>query len=1062
MRRRQPRFHPLVRSEPGIAAEPEPAPAVEAEPASVDGATPALPTGTARARRRRRALGRAHRWRGSSARRALRVFGPFALPYKGSIAVAGLLVIAGTAVGLLRPWPLAYLVDELLRPGAAVENFELLLLAVVGAVVGLALLDAALGYLKQYLLRAVGQKVAFRLRLALYAQLQRLSLTFHDRQQTGDLLTRVTKDVDKVTELVTDNVVEAATNLLLLLGMVGVMLFMDWRLTVVVVALSPVLLLTNAGFRRRIKRAEEHVRRKEGDITSLAQETISSIKLVKAFGREQFETDRFETHTEEALDANLRVSRTEAAFSSSIGVLPALATAGMVFMGAHQVRSGDLEVAQLLVFIAYLREFYGPTRALSKLAGKVTRASVRAEKIAEVLLAAPAVTDLPGARPAPPLRGAVAFENVSFGYLPDRPVLAGVDFSVEPGQVLALVGSTGAGKSTIISLVPRLYDPTEGVVRVDGCDLREFTLASLQAQVSIVLQESVLFRATARENIAYGRPEATLAEIVAAARAAKAHEFIEALPDGYETVIGERGDTLSGGQRQRIAIARAIIRDAPILILDEPTTGLDATSERLVLDALDRLMEGRTTIVVAHKLAAVRRADVILVIEGGRVVERGTHAELVALGGRYAELDAIASGQAPPGAPDPSPAAPPAGDEDTAGEYELDLRGAGSDVGGNGGEIRLDDPGRRIRPSRRTKDELAGDVLAALRSAYDLGEWLEWNRTPNGRSNASFFVTTMKGEYVLRVSHSRKTEAGLSKTETGLRFEIRLIEYLRAHGYPAPRVVSTRAGEPYHAGEALYLVTERIPGRGYDPANPAHLREAGRAFARYHQLVGGFPDRFRADTRPILPTLEKNGPAALATFAGIADPYLGPADRRRLTRASSYLWSQFIRVPEALTGVLSALPQLVIQGSFGPTALVFDGEDRVAGVVDYDRSTYDLRAFDLAYTVKAFARTQDPTSPHFPVGFDFARCADFMAAYGEVAYLPAQELAALPLIFRTQRLVKVLSKTGNFLRKHDTVRQEEKDVLKVVEMLEREADRMRWLEEQEVPLLSALGSSLVG
>lgn len=1056
VKRRQPRFRPLVGSEPGTTAEPEPAPAVEAEPASVDLATPALPTGTARARQRRRALRRAHHRRGSSARRTLRVFGPFALPYKGSIAVAGLLVILGTAVGLLRPWPLAYLVDELLHPGAAVEHFELLLLAVVGAVVGLALLDAAIGYLKQFVLRAVGQKVAFRLRLALYAQLQRLSLTFHDRQQTGDLLTRVTKDVDKVTELVTDNVVEAATNLLLVAGMVGVMLFMDWRLTVVVVALSPILLLTNASFRRRIKRAEEYVRRKEGDITSLAQETISSIKLVKAFGREQFETDRFETHTEEALDANLRVSRTEAAFSSWIGVLPALATAGMVWMGAHQVRSGDLEVDQLLVFIAYLREFYGPTRALSKLAGKVSRASVRAEKIAEVLQATPAVADLPGARPAPPLRGAVAFENVSFGYLPDRPVLNGVDFSVEPGQVLALVGSTGEGKSTIVSLVPRLYDPTEGVVRVDGCDLREFTLASLQAQVSVVLQESVLFRATVRENIAYGRPDATFPEIVAAARAAKAHEFIEALPEGYETVIGERGDTLSGGQRQRIAIARALIRDAPILILDEPTTGLDATSEQLVLDALDRLMEGRTTIVVAHKLAAVRRADVILVIEDGRVVERGTHAELVALGGRYAEFHAIASGQALP--PSPAPplvgAAPPADDKETAGEYELDLRERDSDADGNGWEIRLDDPVGRVRPSWGHKDELAEEVLATLRSGYDLGQWLAWHRTPEGTANVSFFVSTMKGEYVLRVSNGRKTEASM-------RFELRLIEYLRAHGYPAPRVVPTRAGEPCHPGPPFYLVTERIPGRPYDPASPVHLREAGRALARYHRLVRGFPERFRAEARPVPPTLEKNGPVALATFAGIAEPQLGGNDRRRLTQASSYLWSQFIRVPEALAGVPPVLPQLVIQGSFGRSALIYDEESRVVGVVDYDRSTYDLRALDLAYAVKAFARASDSVS-HRWVGLDFARCADFMAAYGEVEYLPAQELAALPLIFRAQRLFKVLTKTENFLRKHEAVRQAEKDVLKVVDMAEREADRVRWLEEQEDPLVSALGSSLVG
>lgn len=977
----------------------------------------------------------------SSVRRAFRVFGPFALPHKGPIAFAAVLVIAGTGTGLLRPWPLAFLVDRLLRPEERVDGFEVLLLAVVAAVVGLALLDSALGYLKTYLLQAVGQKVAFRLRLALYGQIQRLSLTFHDRQQTGDLLTRVTKDVDKVQELVTDNVVEAATNTLLLLGMVGVMLFMDWRLTLVVVALSPVLLLTNARFRRRIKRAEEQVRRKEGDITSLAQETISSIKLVKAFGREQFETDRFESHTEEALDANLKVSRTEAAFGSWIGVLPALATAAMVWVGAHQVRSGDLGVDQLLVFVAYLREFYGPTRALSKLAGKVSRASVRAEKIAEVLEATPEVADRPDARPAPALRGGITFENVGFEYLPGRPVLTGVDFSAAPGEVIALVGSTGAGKSTIASLVPRLYDPSEGVVRLDGHDIREYTLATVQAQVSILLQESVLFHASVRENIAYGRPEATSEEIVAAARAARAHDFIEALPLGYDTVIGERGGTLSGGQRQRVAIARALVRDAPILILDEPTTGLDAGAEQAVLDALETLMEGRTTIIVAHKLTAVRRADQILVIEGGRIAEQGSHDDLIARRGRYAELHAISVGEPPPA---PPPEAPP----------ELDLREGGTSVDGNGWEIRLDEPAGRVRPPYGEQHRLDDDVVDTLRTVYDLGEWLEWRRTPKGSSNRSFFITTTRGEFVLRVSNDRKTEAGM-------RFEVRLLEHLISQGYPAPRVVPTGAGEPFHIADGFFLVTERIDGGPYDPGNPVHLRQAGRMLAQYHQIVRRFPDRFRAEARPLLPTIEKNGPFALANFAGVADLQVGRADRQRLSRASSYLWSQFIRVPEALAGVLPALPQLIVQGSFGRSALIYQGDD-VAGVVDYDRSAYDLRALDLAYTVKAFARAKDPSSADFRVGLDLDRCHDLMAAYSEIEELPPAELAALPLIFRAQRLVKILTKTTNFLRKHAVERQTDKDVLKLVDIAEVEADRLRWLEEQEAELLSAFGPSRVG
>jgi ATP-binding cassette subfamily B protein len=567
-----------------------------------------------------------------------RVLGAFALPHVPAIILASLMVLAGTGMKLLRPWPLKFLFDEVLSPEAVSDSVQLLLVVIAAAIVAISLLDGAIGFVRQYVLKAVGQKVAFCMRVAIYGQIQRLSLTFHDRQQTGELITRVTTDVDKVHDLITNDVVEASTSTLTLVGMLAVMFWLDWQLCLAMVSLSPVLYFTMGRYRRRIKQVEEHVRRKEGDITSLAQETISSIRLVKAFGREEYEKDRFETHTGEALDANLRASRTEAAFGALLDALSAFAMAGVVWLGAQRVLSGSLTLGGLYIFIAYLRDFYGPTRSLSKLSGKLSRTSVRLAKIADVLNEQPAIQDAPDAKPAPPLRGHIKFDDVSFAYVPGRQVLSDVSFEVQPGQVLALVGATGAGKSTVAALLTRLYDPSSGRVLLDGQDLKSYQLATVQSQIGYVLQNSVLFRASVRENIAYGRPDATLEQIVGAAQAANAHEFITALPDGYDTILGERGDTLSGGQRQRIAIARALVRDAPILILDEPSTGLDARAEHTVLDALDRLMAGRTTIVIAHKLSTIRRADLILVVENGRIIERGDHAELLALGERYAEL----------------------------------------------------------------------------------------------------------------------------------------------------------------------------------------------------------------------------------------------------------------------------------------------------------------------------------------------------------------------------------------------------------------------------------------
>ncbi len=506
------------------------------------------------------------------------------------------------------------------------------------ASLAIAVVGALCSYTEKVLTTTVGQWVMHDMRRTLYSHVQRLSLSYHDHKQTGDLISRVTSDIDAIQSFIASGLLGALVNSLTLVGMVGVMFYINWRFTLIALSVAPVLFGVVFSYTRRIKKASREVRKKEGEVVSVIQEVLTSIRVVKAFAREEYEQRRLEEESLESVEIALRARGMKARLSPLVEIIVAVGTSLVLWFGARMVLQGALSAGTLIVFIFYLGKMYKPMQDLSKMTDSYSKAAVGYERIREILDTNHEVRDLSGSRNAPPFRGRIEFANVSFAYEPASPVLRDVSFLIEPGQTAALAGPTGAGKTTIISLIPRFYDVNSGVVKIDGQDVRGFTLKSLRQQISFVLQETILFHGTVWSNIAYGKPGASRSEILHAAELANAHEFIEKMPNGYNTILGERGATLSGGQRQRIAIARAVIRNSPILILDEPSTGLDAGSEKLVFEALDRLMEGKTSIVIAHRLSTIKRADIILMVDDGTIVERGRHEELLKSGGLYAQL----------------------------------------------------------------------------------------------------------------------------------------------------------------------------------------------------------------------------------------------------------------------------------------------------------------------------------------------------------------------------------------------------------------------------------------
>ncbi len=581
-------------------------------------------------------------------------------PYRGTLFVILLTMVIQTAMSVAGPWPLKIILDnvvgshrlppwldDLLRPVLSGTGKMQIALAAALAVVLIALVGAIASYISNYYTTSVGQWVANDLRIRTYHHLQQQSLTYYDTHQTGTLLSTITSDVSTIQNFASSATLDIVVDLFTIVAMVVIMFRLNWDFTLIAVAVTPFLLILVSRFNKAVKKATHEVRKEQSKVVAVVEQGLESMRVTKAFGRQDLAEEGLAAVSQATVSAALRARRIKSLLSPIVSITVAFCTAVVLWRGSSLILAGAMTAGALTVFLAYLRKFFKPVQDLATMTNTIAQAAVGVERIRAILDADVIIPERSDAREPKLLAGEIEFEHVAFAYEPGAPVLTDVSFKVKAGEMVGVVGPTGCGKSTVVSLIPRFYDPTAGTVRIDGSDIREYKKSPLRDQIGYVLQEPGLFAGTVRENIAYGKAGVTDAAIRNAARLANADEFIAKMPHGLDTVIGERGETLSGGQRQRIGIARAIIRNNPILILDEPTAALDTESEKLVIDALEKLMKGRTVLTIAHRLSTIRDADKIVVLKGGVVAEEGSHDQLLARGGVYAELYRIQYDTAP-------------------------------------------------------------------------------------------------------------------------------------------------------------------------------------------------------------------------------------------------------------------------------------------------------------------------------------------------------------------------------------------------------------------------------